>query len=76
MTTFRRRIFTRATGSQKAIIAIESLAVIEGRLSPRVLGLVTERAALHRQELRDAWRLAERHAPFKPIAPLEYAHAE
>ncbi len=58
-------------GGQKAIIAIESLAILDGRLSPRALGLVMEWAALHRQELREAWRLAERHAPLKPIAPLE-----
>jgi hypothetical protein len=30
-----------------------------------------EWAALQRQELREAWRLAERHAPLPPIAPLE-----
>ena len=58
-------------GGQKAIIAIESLAILDGRLSPRALGLVMEWAALHRQELRESWRLAERHAPLKPIAPLE-----
>ena len=34
-------------GEQKALMAIEPLAVREGRLSPRVLGLVTEWAALH-----------------------------
>jgi hypothetical protein len=56
---------------QKAIIAIESLAILEGRLSPRALGLVMEWAALHRQELREAWNLAELHAPLKSIAPLE-----
>ena len=58
-------------GGQRAIIAIESLAILEGRLSPRALGLVTEWAALHRPELREAWKLAELHAPLRPIAPLE-----
>ena len=38
-------------GSQRAIVAINSLAVLEGRLSPRALGLVTEWAALHGEEL-------------------------
>jgi hypothetical protein len=36
---------------QKALIAIETLALLSGRLSPRALGLVTEWAALHRTEL-------------------------
>ncbi len=58
-------------GGQKAIISIESLAVLEGELSPRVLGLVTEWAALHRAELEANWRRAERQAPLVPIAPLE-----
>lgn len=56
---------------QKAIIAIDSLAILAGGLSPRALGLVMEWAAAHQQELRDAWSLAELHAPLKPIAPLE-----
>ncbi len=58
-------------GKQKAIVAIESLAVIEGHLSPRARGLVVEWAALHREELREAWNLADEHAPLKRIAPLE-----
>ena len=58
-------------GAQRAIVAIETLTVIEGRLSPRVLGLVTEWAALHREELRRNWRLARQQVPLLPIAPLE-----
>jgi hypothetical protein len=58
-------------GSQKAIVAIESLALLDGRLSPRALGMVMEWALLHRPELREAWSLAEHHAPLKPIPPLE-----
>lgn len=41
-------------GRQRAIVAIETLALIEGTLSPRVRGLVTEWAALHQSELREA----------------------
>jgi hypothetical protein len=33
---------------QKATVVIESLTILEGQLSPRVLGLVVEWAALHR----------------------------
>ncbi len=58
-------------GSQKAIIAIDTLATIEGALAPRVLGLVIEWAAIHRDELRAAWTLAELEAPLPHIAPLE-----
>jgi hypothetical protein len=34
-------------GGQRAIVDIRTLAVLQGRLSPRALGLVTEWAALH-----------------------------
>jgi hypothetical protein len=44
---------------------------LEGRLSPGVLGLVTERAALHREELRQDWCLARQQATLRTIAPLE-----
>ena len=58
-------------GDQKAIIGIETLNVLEGYLSPRALGLVVEWAVRHRHELEADWELARRHAPLKPIAPLE-----
>ena len=56
---------------QKALIAIDTLAVLRGDLSPRALGLVTEWAALHRAELVEDWRLARAEAQLNPIAPLE-----
>ncbi|MGH7084994.1 MAG: DUF4160 domain-containing protein [Stellaceae bacterium] len=52
-------------------MAIETLEIVGGALSPRVRGLVTKWAALHQPELRDAWQPAAQHAPWKPIAPLE-----
>jgi len=58
-------------GEQKAIIAIEALTVLQGRLSPRALGLVKEWASLYKHQLMDDWKLAERHEPLKPIKPLE-----
>lgn len=58
-------------GDQKAIIGIESLAVLAGRLSPRALGLVIEWAALHRDELMKDWDLARRQESLNPIVPLE-----
>jgi len=56
---------------QKALIAIETLALLRGRLSPRALGLVMEWAELHRAELIDDWKLARAETQLKPIAPLE-----
>jgi len=65
-----RRIFTCAMVS-KAIMAIDSLMLLEGHLPPRALGLVAEWGALHQDELRDDWTLAEQRAPLKKIKPLE-----
>jgi hypothetical protein len=58
-------------GSQKALIGIDNLTVLEGRLSPRILGLAVEWASLHRQDLLEDWELARRQAELKPIDPLE-----
>jgi hypothetical protein len=58
-------------GEQRALMAVDTLTVLGGRLSPRVLGLLTEWAVLHQDELRENWRLARQQAPLRPIAPLE-----
>jgi hypothetical protein len=58
-------------GSHKAIIAIENLSVLKGRLPPRALGLVMEWATLHREELMADWEAAKAMEPLKPIEPLE-----
>lgn len=58
-------------GEQRAIVNIETLAVMEGRLTPRVLGMVTEWAALHKSELVDDWTLARAQQPLQHISPLE-----
>lgn len=58
-------------GSCRAIVSIESLAVLEGNLSPRVRGLVVEWAALHQQELMADWERARRMEPLNPITPLD-----
>jgi hypothetical protein len=56
---------------QKAIIAIPSLVLQSGNLSPRVFGMVMEWAAQHRAELLRNWELAQQQAPLNRIAPLE-----
>lgn len=58
-------------GGQKALMAIATLAVIRGQLSPRVLGLVVEWAVQHQAELAANWDLAMRQQPLQPIPPLE-----
>lgn len=58
-------------GGEKAILSIEDLGVLEGRLSPRARGLAIEWASRHQEELRENWRLAQAQQPLNPIEPLE-----
>jgi hypothetical protein len=58
-------------GEQRAIIGIDSLILLEGRLSPRVLGLVVEWASMHQEELAADWEHARKQEPLSPIIPLE-----
>ena len=58
-------------GGDQAIIEIQTLQVLGGRLAPRVMGLVAEWALQHRDELLEDWRLARESAPLNRIAPLE-----
>jgi Domain of unknown function (DUF4160) len=57
-------------GGAKASITIEDLSMLAGGLPPRALGLVVEWAALHKEELEDAWRKASENEPLDPIEPL------
>ncbi|WP_013324371.1 DUF4160 domain-containing protein [Gloeothece verrucosa] len=56
---------------QKALIDLENLSVLEGKLTPRILGLVIEWAALHQTELLENWQLARDNQPLNSIEPLE-----
>lgn len=58
-------------GSHKALIAIQPLALIEGDMPPRALGLVMEWARQHRAQLQSNWTAAERLEPLVAIEPLE-----
>lgn len=58
-------------GAERAVIDIDTLGVLEGRLSPRAVGLVSEWAARHREALEHNWERARRHEPLLPIPPLE-----
>ena len=46
-------------GEHEAVIGIETLAAIAGKVPPRAAGLVTEWASLRREELVVAWRKAQ-----------------
>ena len=60
---------TKAARSRSEI-DIRTLAVLDGSIAPRALGLVMEWAAAHQPELAEDWRLAaDGHEPLK-IAPL------
>ncbi|MCX6549629.1 MAG: DUF4160 domain-containing protein [Acidobacteria bacterium] len=58
-------------GAERAALLVRDLRVLDGRLPPRVLGLVIEWAARHRDELLADWARAARQLPLVPIAPLE-----
>lgn len=54
-----------------AEIRIDTFEVIEGKLPRRVLGLVLEWAAIHRDELRENWTRARAQEQILTIEPLE-----
>jgi len=58
-------------GSFEALIEIDTLAVIGGKLPPRALGLVMEWAALHQKELILLWQNAREQKPLGKIEPLK-----
>ena len=58
-------------GEYKCCIDIHSLAVIEGFLPARALGLVIEWAILHKKELSENWHRIEQQKPVEKIAPLQ-----
>ncbi len=57
-------------GEDHALVHIETLAVIAGNLPPRAMGLMTEWASLHQQELQAAWDKAKNLEPVETIEPL------
>ena len=63
--------FHASYGSQQALVGIERLAVIYGRLPARAEGLVIEWATLRQGALLEAWGQAQRLETVNRIAPLE-----
>lgn len=58
-------------GGHAATFAVDEYRLLEGKLPPRVLGLVSEWAALHREELIENWQRARQHEVLVSISPLE-----
>ncbi|MEN8256002.1 MAG: DUF4160 domain-containing protein [Verrucomicrobiota bacterium] len=54
----------------KAAVNIETFGVLEGRLPPKVLGLVVEWAEDHQEELSSNWTSLQETGEFKKIEPL------
>jgi hypothetical protein len=57
-------------GEYNCCIDINTLAIIEGYLPARALGLVIEWATLHRAELLANWGFIESQQSLQKIAPL------
>lgn len=57
-------------GDYKAAIAIDGLAVIEGKLPARILGIVVEWASMHKKELQEDWVLCQKELKPNKIDPL------
>jgi hypothetical protein len=55
----------------RAEIDIRTLGVLRGRLPAKAIGLVTEWAALHQDELLTQWERARNHQSLEKIEPLE-----
>ena len=58
-------------GDFKAQVSIDSTSILRGNLPPRVFGLVAEWALVHRDELRDNWKLVQNETLPNKIDPLE-----
>lgn len=57
-------------GESEALIGINTLAIISGKLPGRALGLVMEWAVLHQIELNEMWEKARQAEPLGKIEPL------
>ncbi|OGU13310.1 MAG: transcriptional regulator [Geobacteraceae bacterium GWC2_53_11] len=58
-------------GEYKAVINIQTLEVMDGKMSRRALELVLDWAELHQAELMEDWDLCRKHIEPHPIEPLQ-----
>ncbi len=64
------RHFHAKYGEHRSEIDIRTLGLLRGRLPAKAMGLVTEWATLHQEELLVLWERARNHEPRGRIAPL------
>ncbi len=57
-------------GEYSAVVSIQTLGIIAGRLPPGVVGMVAEWAGMHQDELSADWDRAVRMEPFGKNDPL------
>ena len=58
-------------GEDRAVISINDLKLMEGKIPKRALALVLEWANEHRDELLKNWNSLETTGEYSKIAPLE-----
>ena len=58
-------------GEDRAVISINDLKLMEGKIQKRALALVLEWANEHRDELLKNWNSLETTGEYSKIAPLE-----
>ena len=58
-------------GDEGVVVSIDALAVLEGQMSSRALGLVIEWASQHKKELMDDWELVRTNQVPNKITPLK-----
>ncbi len=54
----------------EAQFSIDPLEMIEGKLPPRIHGIVIEWASLHQKEIMENWNKLRHEQPIKKIKPL------
>lgn len=57
-------------GSDEAQVRIDPVGLLRGRLPPRILAMVVEWAAIHRDELLADWHLAQQRETLHSIEGL------
>ena len=62
--------FHAVYGDDELVVRINPIMILEGDAAARVRSMVLEWAALHQEELRNAWLKAKNLEPIGKIAPL------
>jgi len=58
-------------GQYEALVGVDPIRLVRGRLPRRVQSLVFEWAAMYQTELRSNWELARAHQPLQGTPPLD-----